>query len=181
MNFADINPKLSYNKGTSKNSYEDRPEFSTYQDNLSNNNYYCGGSSSLALRGMQMDNSELSEMYFSDENMERLQRQIRREVYRESNGKFKLEVDQDKSDLLIIMRAVFLENARHLPTKIISQVKELNKLTLEYLIPDLMSNIRQDIGYLRDITTPLKPLDRPLNVNRGGRKTLPSFTTTWGV
>lgn len=184
MNYAELNPTVNYNRGLPKTSdFEDRPEFSTNQDSKITNssNYYCGGGSTLALRGMQMENDEVSLMYFSEENVRRIQKHIRNEVYRQSNGKFNLDVDQDELDLLLIMRTVFFENAKHIPTHVVRQVKELNKKTLEYLIPDVMTNIRQNLGYIRDITTPIKPLERPLNVNRGGRKTLPSFTSTWGV
>jgi len=183
MNYAELNPTVNYNRGIPKSaSFEDKPDFYSRQDNLNNNNtYYCGGNSSLALRGMQMDNDELSLMYFSTENVNRIQRHIKNEVYRQSRGKYNLDVDQDELDLLLIMRTVFLEHAKHLPTHIVRQVKELNKKTLVYLMPDVMTNIKQDIGYIKDITTPIKPLERPLNVNRGGRKTLPSFTTTWGI
>lgn len=179
MNYAELNPKLNYNKNNSN--FENTANFSKYQTDMPNDNYYCGGNSTLALRGMQVANDELSLMYFSQENIDRIQRHIKSEVRRLSNGKYKLDVDQDEFDLLIIMRAVFLEHAKHIPTHIVRQVKELNKQTIDYLIPDVMTNIKQSIGYLRDITTPLQPLDHPLNVNRGGRKTLPSFTSTWGV
>jgi hypothetical protein len=47
-------------------------------------------------------------------------------------------------------------------------------------MPDIMTNVKQAYGYLQDISQPLKPIVRPLNVSNAGRKTLPSMTTVWG-
>ena len=73
------------------------------------------------------------------------------------------------------MRAVFIEHSRFLPNKIIRQIKELNRLTVEYIVPDMITEIKQTYGYIKEINEPLKPLPRPMNVNNAGRKTLPSL------
>ena len=68
---------------------------------------------------------EATKMFFSSENMDRIQKMIKRAIYEESNGKYKLEVDQDEMQLLIMMREVFFDGnngARHLPQKIKRQV-----------------------------------------------------------
>lgn len=143
-------------------------------------NYYCGGDSSLALRSVQMTNTPVSRLFFSDENFERLQKQLKRKIFEMSNGVFKVEVDQDRQDMLIAMRAVYLDNAKNLSDQIVRQVKELNILTINYIAPDMLTNIKQQYNYLRDISQPNKTIDRPLNVNKAGRKSLPSYTSVWG-
>jgi hypothetical protein len=186
--YAEINPKLSYNKGV--NSWSDKPfesnsaypKFNSTTQNISNQNTdqnYCGGQSSLALRGMQMNNTPLSVAYFSNKNMSRIQKYIKREVFRQSKGEYVLDVDQDEMDLLLVMRAVFFENARHLPTDIDGQVNELDRLVLRDIVPGMMTNISQQMGYLRDISQPIQPIALPLNVNNGGRRSLPSVTNLW--
>jgi hypothetical protein len=182
QNYAQINPSLSYNTGVPRERGKEDPKFPKYYDNLKyeGDDYYSGGNSSLAIGGLQMDNTPVSKLYFSKENMKRLQKQIRREILRESNGKFIIKTDQDEMDLLIAMRAVFFDNAKNLPTHVVRQVKKLNEQTLDYIIPDMITNIKQQIDYLKDIGGPINPIDRPLNVNRAGRKTLPSATTVWG-
>ena len=72
---------------------------------------YCGGGSTLAIGSMQMENTPVSLLYFSDENMGRIQRQIKNEIFRLSNGTFKLEVTQDEQDLLLAMRYIFFDQA----------------------------------------------------------------------
>lgn len=131
-----------------------------------------------ALKGIQC-NSEISKMFFSDENIKRVQKMIKKEVYNRTKGQFKLEVDQEQRDMLIAMRAVYLEHARFLPGQTVRQVKKLNKRVVDDIVPGMLTEIRQEYGYLKEINKPLTPIPRPMNVNNAGRKTLPSVTTTW--
>jgi hypothetical protein len=176
--YSEINKPLSYNKNVNS----DNPSFDKYQNQDVNDkkNYYCGGKSTYAIGGMQMSNTPLSITYFSDGNMKKIQNLIKSNIHRESQGKFRMDIEQDESDLLVVMRYIFLEHAMHLPTHIKKQVNELNIKTINYIIPDMMTNIKQHYGYLKDISQPIKPIDRPMNVNRAGRKSLPSTTSVWG-
>jgi hypothetical protein len=180
--YAEVNGKLNYNKGlnSSSNNY---PRFDKRTQSLNNNvmddNYYCGGKSSLALRGMQMNNTPVSIAYFSNKNIARIQKYIKREIFKRSHGEYILEMDQDENDLILVMRAVFFEYSRHLPTNVDEQVRELNRYTLREIIPGMMTNIEQQMLYLRDISQPIQPIALPLNVNNGGRRNLPSVTSLW--
>lgn len=186
--YADINPQMNFNtalpsgNSTIENN-EQTPAFSKYQQKYGIENsfsdYYCGGGSSAAIRGMQLNNTDVSLLFFSDENINRLQKKIKSEIMRMTNGTFKLDVDQDVQDLLIAMRAVFLDQAKNLPTHIVRQVKILNKQTLNYILPDMMTNIKQQYAYLKEISAPRKILPQPLNVNKTQRGDLPSITTLW--
>ena len=123
-------------------------------------------------------------VFFSDENVKRIQRMIKREVSRRTNGKYRLDDDQDGSDLLIAMRAVLFDaniGARYLPFKINRQVNNLNFQTVQYVVPDMISNMKQQYGYLKEINQPLQPMLRPMNVSSAGRKTLPSITTIYDI
>lgn len=174
-------------KYTSSNSQmnlnaEETPAFSKYQEyGLENSyeDYYCGGASTAMLKGMQIENTGVSLVFFSDDNIKRLQKKIKSRILRETNGKFKLDVNQDVQDLVIVMRAVFLDKAKNIDTHIVRQVKILNQQTLDYIIPDMITNLKQQYGYLKDITEPRKIMPLPLNVNKTQRGNLPSFTTLW--
>lgn len=133
-----------------------------------------------ALKGIQSQ-SELSKLFFSDKNMKRIQKMIKKEVYSRTNGNFKLEIDQDPKDVFIVMRAVYFEYARFIPNQIVRQVKRLNKKVIEEVIPGILTQIRQYYGYQKEINKPLTPMIRPVNVNNKGRLQLPSITTTWGT
>ena len=130
------------------------------------------------------DIDPVTDLFFSNENVKRIQRMIKQEVYNRTRGKYKLEQDQAEADLLVSMKAVlFDENvgSSFLPTKIKRQVKKLNIGVVQYIVPEMISNIEQYYGYLKDINKPIEPMLRPTNVNNAGRKTLPSITTVWGL
>jgi hypothetical protein len=136
--------------------------------------------STVALQGVQA-NSEMSKIFFSTKNIVRLQKRIKREVFKRTNGKYKLDIDQEERDLLIVMRSIYLEFGRFLPGQIIRQVKRLNNKVIDEILPSMLTEIRQYYGYLDDINEPIKPLMRPLNVSNAGRRLLPSVTSTFGI
>jgi hypothetical protein len=124
------------------------------------------------------EETDLNRTFFSAENMKRIQKKIKEEIYRRTNGKIVIKVDQDESDLLVAMQATYFAHARHIPGKTIHEVKKLNELTLDEVIPDMITAIKQEHGYLRDINAPLKPIARPMSVNVA-KPILPSITTIW--
>lgn len=135
----------------------------------------------IALKGIQSE-SELSKLFFSDDNFKRLQKMIKKEVFIRTGGEFKLEVDQEQRDLFIAMRAVYLENARMLENQIVRQVKRLNQKVVSEVVPGIITNVKQYFGYLREINKNPTPFPRMgVSHNRGARKTLPSITTVWGI
>ena len=117
--------------------------------------------------------------FFGKNNIKRLQKKIRKEIYEKTKGSFEMEVDQDEQKLLIIMKKIYEYHCRNLPTGIVRQTKCLNKHLIDSIVPDMIGTIKEHYSYIKDISTPLKPMDRPINVNGAGRKTLPSITTIW--
>jgi hypothetical protein len=180
MNYSELNPSLDYNRFLPSNAGSALDNDKFQENKNSKANYYCGNKSSLALRSVQMENTKVSELLFSSENIDRLQKKIKSEVLRLSNNKYKLEEDQDEMDLILAMRAVFLDYGKNLNTNIVRQVKKLNEQIINYIMPDLMTNIQQAYGYNKFINEPLKPIARPMNVSHAGRKTLPAMTSVWG-
>jgi hypothetical protein len=118
----------------------------------------------------------VSSEFFSERNINRLQKLIKSEVLRRTR-KFKLEEDQDVNSLMICMRAQYLLYSRNELADVATQVDELNKIVLNEIIPNIITELKQYFGYLRDINTPITPMDRPLNVSNKGTKTLPSIST----
>ena len=161
--------------------------FKNHEPNLKTNNRPRQNNAALAMKHITTKGAngdevydEISKIYFSEENMNRIQKAIKEAIFYKSKGKFRLDEDQDESDLLVTMRAVFIEHSRFLPNKIIRQVKELNRLTVEYIIPDMITQIKQTYSYIKEINEPIKPIPRPIAINNAGRKTLPSLTSTYG-
>ena len=134
----------------------------------------------LAAKEYQTCPSDVMALYFSDKNIKRIQKMIKLEIKVRSKGKYNLTEDQDPLDLNIAMRAVFRLYAKNLPTGIIRQVKGLNDQTVQYVVPDMLTNIEQYYGYIKDINSS-NVLPHPINVNNAGRNILPSVTSVWQI
>ncbi len=121
----------------------------------------------------------LGELFFSRANINRIQEKIKYEVFVRTNGKYKLEVDQNESDLLIVMRDVYITDAMNNPYKVVHQVKILNHRVIEKIAPDMISMIKQDDEYIKQLDRPIDPIPLPVNVSRAGRLSLPSVTSVF--
>jgi len=156
----------------SKYNFDGTP-YSRTQNNI---NEYDRGRT--CLKGT-LPSNEVSKIYFSVDNINRLQKRIKKEIYIRTNKKIILEDDQEESDLLIIMRYVYMNYNKFLDNQIIRQVKYLNEMTIREIIPDMLTNIDQYYHYIKELDQPIKPIMLPVNVNNAGRKTLPALTTLW--
>ena len=125
------------------------------------------------MRGVQASDP-LSKKFFSNENIQMVQKMIIKAIYVKSGGKFQIQ-EQDENDLLVVMRGVFFNEAKFLPNRILEQVIELDRKVVEQTVPGIMSNIKQQFSYIKDITKPRDLLDLPVNVSVKGTKTLPSI------
>lgn len=123
--------------------------------------------------------NRLGEMFFSKDNIKRIQKKIRDEIFKRTNGKYRMDTDQDEAKLVIFMRNVYYEHGRHLPDQLVRQTKQLNCKLINLIIPDMITEIKQHYGYLDDIHKPLQVIPRPMNVSNTGKTMLPSLTTTF--
>ena len=119
--------------------------------------------------------TKLSQVFFSKDNMNIVNKGIVLAVYKITNGKFKIS-QQSEQDLLIAMTYFYDNYSKNLPYNIDKQVATLNNLVIKNLLPDIITNLEQYIGYLRDASRLPDPLPPPINVNNLDR-TLPSVTT----
>ena len=109
----------------------------------------------------------LSRTFFSNDNVERLQRQIIQEVYRVSNKQIG---KQSYQELQIIMKSMYLQYGRNLPTDIEEQVLVLNKYVIDECVRIIVPNVLQYNKYLEDITSPIPIMPRSQNVSNKGTK-----------
>ena len=106
------------------------------------------------------ETSELSNTYFSSQNIQTLQNGIRQGVYDKSNGIYMIG-QQDVDTLKVIMRSIFIQHSAHLSDNIMGQVQELNKLVLDYCIPQVYGEAEGYMKYKHDISTLAVPMQRP--------------------
>ncbi len=148
-------------------------------DSNERNNWATENSIQKSLLKSVYTPTPLGEVFFSPDNIKRIQNKIKKSIFVESKGKYKLQVDQNESDLLVVMRAVYIQDSYNSPYRIIHQVKELNEKVINRILPDMISNIKQNEEYLNIIDKPIDPIPLPVNVSRAGRLSLPSVTTIW--
>ena len=111
--------------------------------------------------------NRLSRTYFSNDNVERLQRQIINEVFKKSNKQIG---KQSYQELQIIMKSMYLQYGRNLPTDIEEQVIILNKYVTDECVKTIVSNVTQYSKYIEDITSPIPIMPRSQNVSNKGYK-----------
>jgi hypothetical protein len=121
-----------------------------------------------ATEGLWTSNS-LSQAFFSEQNIQILQNGIRAGVYQRSNGQY-LIGPQDCDSLKIIMRSVFLQHAANQPHNISQQVKELNKIVLNYCIQQVYSEAQGYMKYIDDASTLVVPIAPPVMSNNTDRQ-----------
>jgi hypothetical protein len=107
------------------------------------------------------DDTKLSEVFFSNYNIQILQNGIRAGVFQRSNGQYTIG-QQDCDSLKIVMRSVFLQNASNKPFNIKGQVEQLNNIVLNYCIQQVYSEAQGYMKYLDDASTLVVPLANPM-------------------
>jgi|TARA_B110000285_G_C14965695_1_gene533975 hypothetical protein len=138
--------------------------FDLYENlNISNTNKYSN-------TGNQQK-SKLSNLYFSQANIDYLQNDIIRQVFEKSDGKYRIN-KQNEDELVIVMKSIFLQNARNNDNDLQYQIDELNKLVLGYCVNNVYVNLLQYVKYIDDITKETTVMDRPKSVDIKGNKTL---------
>ena len=124
------------------------------------------------LRG-NCEKSPVSEIFFSAENIEVIQNFIRREVYNKSTPKGYIIDKQSVEELKIIMRAIYLQYARNLPTDIKGQLDDLNVKVADWCVPHILSAVDHYHFYINDISHLPVPLEHMKHLSRAGTRTLP--------
>ena len=107
-------------------------------------------------------NTTLSNLFFSKENIIIIQNGIRAGVYNKSNKRFLINA-QDEDTLKIIMRSIFLQHSKNKPNQITEQITELNKMVLDYAVPQIMGEAIGYIKYKNDASVMHMPMERPTN------------------
>jgi hypothetical protein len=121
------------------------------------------------------DETILSKVFFSQQNIQTLQNGIRVGVYNKSNGQYVIG-PQDCDVLKIIMRSVYLQNAANLPSNIKEQVEQLNKMVLDYSIQQVYGEAQGYMKYINDVSTLAVPISHPVMANNTDKQL---FLKSW--
>ena len=150
--------------------------------------YFCDNKKSNQLRTDLIKNQvrisecqqgDLENTFFSDENIQLLNKYLILAVWQKSNRRYRI-TEQSKESFIIVMRYVFLESARHLPYDIKGQINDLNNKVISEILPSVYSNVEQRLSYLKEISNPRLPPPLPLNTKSFNR-VLPSIDSTFNT
>ena len=106
------------------------------------------------------ENTLLSKAFFSKENIMIIQNGIKAGVYEESKGRYVIG-NQSEDVLKIIMRSTYLQYASNKSIKITEQIVGLNKLVIDYCVPQLVSECSAYMKYKQDVSSLAVPMARP--------------------
>ena len=108
----------------------------------------------LHLNSMKQTETPLNKVFFSDFNIQVVQKSIR-QAFKNKTG---VSIDyQNASDLYAIMRVVFINNAGNHYANVNEQVKFMNSVVIKTTLPQIQSGVAQYMGYIRDIDTLVVP------------------------
>lgn len=119
----------------------------------------------------QLASTDLSRVFFSEENVSALQEGIRYRVYVETNGAYIIGRQSDQ-ELRIVMRSVYYQHARNDGSDCVAQTRELNAKVLDWAVPDVLSNLMQYQVYKRDASSLPMPLEHAQLMTKKGTKVL---------
>jgi hypothetical protein len=121
------------------------------------------------LTGIQ-EITPFSALFFSRQNVDELHRRVRYEVHRTTG---KIISKQDEIELITIMRGTYLQHSLNpqYKSEYKAEINRLNNVVINELLTDLISNVQQYIGYIKDITSNPVPLATPINTSITGTKT----------
>tara|TARA_B100000424_G_scaffold253358_1_gene230456 strand:+ start:440 stop:985 length:546 start_codon:yes stop_codon:yes gene_type:complete len=105
--------------------------------------------------------SLLSRTFFSVENIDIIQNAIRAEIYQKTNKTHIID-KQNYDQLKMIMRSIYLQYGLHQDHNIKEQVVALNKMVLDFCIPQVYSELISYLKYKEDISSLPKPIERPV-------------------
>jgi len=119
------------------------------------------------LKTIQQQATPLSNLFFSDLNINTLQKGIKQK-FKNDTG---LAIDnQDQNDLLVIMRSVYIDNSMTPSQNVCEQVKWMNGRVIEHANQQISTGVSQQIDYFRDASRVWVPNKLPESTSLYGKK-----------
>ena len=122
-----------------------------------------------SLAGIQEGNN-LSNTFFSSQNLNYIQNKIIESVLVQSNGEYKIGRQSD-TQLQIIMRSTYLSYSKNLSGYLEEQLNQLNDMVVKECVDRIIPEIQQYLGYRDDISKPREFMPLPQNMSDSGKKT----------
>jgi hypothetical protein len=118
--------------------------------------------------------SELSNTYFSKENINKVHNDIKKKVYDLSQQKYVID-DQNMDVLKVIMRSIFLQYSKFQFDNIKKQVDEMNVMVVDYSSNNIYGEIQGYLKYKKDASNMYTLMDRPVYLHNDNSLELKNF------
>jgi hypothetical protein len=112
----------------------------------------------------------ITRTFFSSANIAKIQNALREGVFRRSGERQIRVPPQNEDTLKIIMHSIFLQYVEFDVENVQGQVDTLNRLVLNYAIPDVLSAAVSYQKYLQDQSTLVVPLAHPQRPDKEWRQ-----------
>ena len=118
---------------------------------------------SYSLKGI-IQETPLSNLFFSDLNVRALQMTIRYRIFEKKNEKIGF---QSENELFVIMRSIYLQPPDKViaSNKMLENLQILNEKVVEYSVTNVGDQLDQYRGYLTKISSAPTPMEHPRSAN----------------
>lgn len=127
------------------------------------------------------ERNPLMDFFFSKKNLDHLQNLTIQMIKFQSGGLYNISRQSD-AELLVVMRSIYIKT----PTNPYSNghdfkrdICTLNKNVLDWVVPKIIVNIQQYLGYVRDQGNNYRPLARPEFMSDTGNRINRGFDVTF--
>jgi len=118
------------------------------------------------------ERNPLMDFFFSKKNLDHIQNLLIKMVNTQSSGVYNISRQND-NELLTVMRSIYIKtptNPYATGNDFKRDICTLNKNVLDWVVPRILVNIQQYLGYVRDHGNNLRPIDRPEFMSSAGMR-----------
>lgn len=124
------------------------------------------------INSLRVQMTPLNRAFFSKKNLDRIQARLRQVIQQKLGYGISRQSDDQ---LLIIMRAVYMQHGDHLPDSVGAELARLNDIVVAESAPIIAANVRAYLVYLEDASRIPPPLERSVNTSIKGTRTLEMY------
>jgi hypothetical protein len=111
-----------------------------------------------------LEETNLSRLFFSPQNIEAIQGMIRYYVYKLTGGQ--IVSNQSQDEIFIVMRSILLQYANFLSSNVLNEIKRLNSKVVNICSEKVSIELDQYNHYIDDLQKLPVPLDNPHYANK---------------
>jgi len=121
------------------------------------------------LVGTQHKETPLNVVFFSQDNINQIQKAVHDQVMLMSDNKYSVD-RQNEDDVKIVMRSYYLMYAKNNPKMVAEELEDLNRRCIGHISAKVYSEVDFHMFYRKDIESFASPIANPTNVHVYGSR-----------